>query len=126
MLDESSAMMQSTEADKSAILQAGLAKIRERFIGSLEGRIDQFCGLLERLENPQTEESACQDIRAEAHKLHGICGSVGFPRMGALAAQLEQHVDSVIAGPRPLNTDFVDELLNTLLDEMEQSLDGAA
>ena len=79
MLDESSAMMQSTEADKSAILQAGLAKIRERFIGSLEGRIDQFCGLLERLENPETEESACQDIRAEAHKLHGICGSVGFP-----------------------------------------------
>ena len=119
-------MMQSTEADKSAILQAGLAKIRERFIGSLEGRIDQFCGLLDRLENPETEESACQDIRAEAHKLHGICGSVGFPRMGALAAQLEQHVDSVIAGPRPLNTDFVDELLNTLLDEMEQSLDGAA
>jgi HPt (histidine-containing phosphotransfer) domain-containing protein len=126
MLDESSAMMQGTEVDKSAVLQAGLAKIRERFISSLDGRIEEFCALLERLENPQTEESACMEIRAQAHKLHGICGSVGFPRMGALAAQLEQHVDSVIAGPRPLNTDFVDELLNTLMDEMEQSLDGAA
>ena len=125
-MDESSAMMQGTEVDKSAILQAGLAKIRERFISSIDGRIEEFCALLERLENPETEESACLDIRAEAHKLHGICGSVGFPRMGALAAQLEQHIDSLVAGPRPLNTDFVDELLNTLMDEMEQSLDGAA
>ena len=125
-MDESRAMMPSTEADKSAILQAGLAKIKDRFISSLDGRIEDFCSLSERLEDPATEESACLDIRAEAHKLHGICGSVGFPRMGALAAQLEQHVDSVLAGPRPLNTDFVDELLNTLMDEMEQSLDGAA
>lgn len=117
-------MMQGMDADKAAVLQAGLARIRERFISSLDERIEEFCSLSERLEDPATEESACMEIRAQAHKLHGICGSVGQPRMGALAAQLEQHIDTVIAGPRPLNTDFVDELLNALLDEMEQNVDG--
>ena len=119
-------MMQGMDASKAAALEAGLARIRERFIASLNDRIDQFCALLEQLEDPATEESACMDIRAQAHKLHGICGSVGQPRMGALAAQVEHHIDSLLAGPRPLNTDFVDELLNALLDEMEQNLDGAS
>ncbi|WP_165610540.1 Hpt domain-containing protein [Cognatishimia maritima] len=118
-------MMQGMDADKAALLEAGLAKIRERFIASLEDRIESFCTLLERLEDPETEESACMEIRAQAHKLHGICGSVGQPRMGALAAQLEQHIDTLLAGERPLNTDFVDDLLNALLDEMEQNVDGA-
>ncbi|GAA6209925.1 hypothetical protein NBRC116601_32180 [Cognatishimia sp. WU-CL00825] len=117
-------MMQGMDASKAAVLEAGLARIRERFVASLEDRIEGFCGLLEQLEDPATEESACMEIRASAHKLHGICGSMGYPRMGSLAAQLEQHVDTVIDGPRPLNTDFVDELLNALLDEMEQSVDG--
>lgn len=118
-------MMQGMDASKAALLEAGLAKIRARFIESLEDRIDGFCAQLERLEDPATAEAACMDIRADAHKLHGICGSVGQPRMGALAAQVEHHIDSLMAGPRPLNTDFVDELLNALLDEMEQNVDGA-
>lgn len=118
-------MMQGMDASKAALLEAGLAKIRARFIESLEDRIESFCGLLEQLEDPATEESACMEICAQAHKLHGICGSVGQPRMGALAAQVEHHIDSLLAGPRPLNTDFVDELLNALLDEMEQNVDGA-
>lgn len=118
-------MMQGMDASKAALLEAGLAKIRERFIASLEDRIDDFCAQLECLEDPATAEAACTEIRAQAHKLHGICGSVGQPRMGALAAQVEQHIDTLLAGPRPLNTDFVDELLNALLDEMEQNVDGA-
>jgi HPt (histidine-containing phosphotransfer) domain-containing protein len=118
-------MMQGMDASKAAILEAGLARIRERFIASLDDRIEGFCALLEKMENPATEEAAVLDIRAQAHKLHGICGSVGQPRMGALAAQLEQHIDSLVAGPRPLDTNFVDELLNALLDEMERCVDGA-
>lgn len=117
-------MVQGLDADKSAQLQAGLARVRERFILSLEDRIDEFYELLEYLADDGCRGQACAEIRARAHKLHGIAGSVGFARMGALAAQLEQHIDLLRGGPTPNDTEFVQELLNVLLDEMEQSLDA--
>ena len=43
-------MMQGMDASKAAILEAGLARIRERFIASLDDRIEGFCALLEKME----------------------------------------------------------------------------
>lgn len=111
-----SSMMNVAPATK---LESGIAKIRERFLLSLEDRADEFYDLLEQLAEPGEEEFACTGIRAKAHKLHGLAGTVGFPRIGALAAQLENHIDLIIAGPRPLEVGFVKELLNALLDEVE-------
>lgn len=117
-------MAQGSDADRAAQLEAGLARVRERFCLSLEDRIDELYELLENLGDEALCERACVEIRARAHKLHGIAASVGFARMGTLAAQLEHQIDLLIDGSQPQDSAIVQDLLNVLLDEMEQGLDA--
>jgi len=118
-------MVQGLDADKAAQLNAGLARVRERFILSLSDRIDALYELLRELQDQEAWPDACADIRADAHKLHGICGSVGFPEIGASAARLEQEIDALGAELSQKDIDLVRRFLNRLLDEMEQNLDAA-
>lgn len=118
-------MVQGLDADKAAQLSAGLARVRERFVHSLSDRIDNFYELLGDLQHEEDWADACADIRADAHKLHGICGSVGFPEIGRSAARLEQGIDDLGDELDQQDIDEVRRLLNRLLDEMEQNLDAA-
>lgn len=106
-------------------LEAGFARVRERFVQGLEDREEEFLDFLEMLGDPAHTESSVDGIRAKAHKLHGLAGTVGFARLGALAAQLENHIDLLQAGPRPLEVGFLKELLDALLDEIQIILDDA-
>ncbi len=118
-------MVQGLDADKAAQLNAGLARIRERFVVSLSDRIDAFYELLDGLSQSDCWEDVCIELRASAHKLHGICGSVGFPEIGRRAALLEHQIDAQEGELRQQEIDEIRALLNRLLDEMEQNLDAA-
>ena len=118
-------MVQGLNAEKAAQLNAGLARVRERFILSLSDRIDGFYELLGDLQDEAAWQGACVEIRTHAHKLHGICGSVGFPQIGLNAARLEREIDGLGPVLRQQDIDAVRCLLNLLLDEMEQNLDAA-
>lgn len=118
-------MVQGLDADKAAQLNAGLARVRQRFIQSLSDRIDGFYELLGDLQDQDAWQDACGEIRAAAHKLHGICGSVGFVAIGDNAARLEQQIDKLGPDLSQRDIDLVRRLLNCLLDEMEQNLDAA-
>jgi chemotaxis protein histidine kinase CheA len=115
-------MTHGVGAAGAATLESGIARIRERFILGLEDREDEFLDYLEIVDDPAQSENAINSIRAKAHKLHGLAGTVGFARLGSLAAQLEHHIDLLLAGPRPLEVGFAKELLNALLDEIETIL----
>ena len=118
-------MVQGLDADRAAQLDAGLARVRARFIASLSDRIDGFYELLGGLQDGGDWQNVTADLRANAHKLHGISGSVGFADIGKKAARLEARIDSLTG--TPASTDLVEirGLLNQLLDTMEQSLDAA-
>ncbi|MDF1716278.1 MAG: Hpt domain-containing protein [Antarcticimicrobium sp.] len=118
-------MVQGLNAESAAQLNAGLARVRERFVSSLSDRVDDFYDLLGDLQEEQDWLDACADLRARAHKLHGICGSVGFPEIGEKAASLEAKIDSLGSELQREDIDDVRCFLNSLLDEMEQNLDAA-
>jgi len=118
-------MEHSVGTSGAAKLEAGFARVRERFVLGLEDREEEFLDLLEVLSEPGQTESSVDGIRAKAHKLHGLAGTVGFARLGSLAAQLESHIDLLQAGPRPLEVGFVKELLDAVLDEIQIILDDA-
>lgn len=118
-------MVQGLDADKAAQLNAGLARIRGRFLQSLSDRIDGFYELLDGLSDADRCEEACTELRASAHKLHGICASVGFAEIGERAARLERKIDDLGHDLHPEEIVEIRGLLNRLLDEMEQNLDAA-
>ncbi|WP_372886679.1 Hpt domain-containing protein [Shimia sp.] len=118
-------MEQGVDTSGAAKLEAGFAKLRERFVEGLEEREEEFLNLLEVLNDPAQTEASADGIRAHAHKLHGLSGTLGYARLGSLAAQLEHHIDLILAGPRPLETGFLTELLDALLDEIQNILDDA-
>ncbi|MDK3016741.1 Hpt domain-containing protein [Pseudodonghicola flavimaris] len=117
-------MVQGLDAARAAQLDAGLARIRARFVESLSDRIDALYEHLDALQDIEGWTAATAALRAQAHKLHGICGSVGFPRIGERAAQLEHRIDSLTDLSGPQVRDELRELVNRLLDEMERSLDA--
>jgi len=118
-------MVQELDADKAEQLNAGLARIRERFLQSLSDRIDAFYELLDGLSDPERWEDTCAELRTNAHKLHGICASVGFAEIGERAARLELKIDGLGHDLHPDDIGEIRGLLNCLLDEMEQNLDAA-
>jgi HPt (histidine-containing phosphotransfer) domain-containing protein len=117
-------MVQGLDAAKAAQLDAGLARIRGRFIASLSDRIDGFYELLGGLKDSDRWQDVTGELRGTAHKLHGICGAVGFPDIGSTAARLEARIDDLAETPEEADRVEIRDLLNQLLDVMEQSLDA--
>ncbi|MGD9862505.1 MAG: Hpt domain-containing protein [Pseudodonghicola sp.] len=117
-------MVHGLDAAKAAQLDAGLARIRARFVESLSDRIDGFYELLDGLHDGGRWQDVAAELRTSAHKLHGICGSVGFSAIGERAARLEHGIDSLPEAAQPADLAEIRTLLNQLLDEMEQNLDA--
>lgn len=96
-------------------------------MAKLEERADDLYDDLEALGVSETDaelEETFLELQKKAHKLHGLAGAIGFPRVGALSANIEKHIDLLLAGPRPLDATFVQDLLNELLDEIERAQDA--
>ncbi len=110
-----------TEADK---LQAGLLRIRQRFLQNLDSQADDIFRLLEALGNPDTDRPTCAEIRSIAHRLNGTAKTVGFEDIGVKSARLENRVEQALAATGVPDVRAVRQDLEDLLDEIEETLRG--
>lgn len=117
-------MMQAPQDSNLEKLQAGLAKIKERFVQSMPERVAEFDVLMDQLYEDEDTEKVVDEICQRAHKLHGQAGSFGFAEIGAMAAKLEQNIRDVLDGPRPLNTEGIEVDLVAMLDQIDASLNA--
>src|SRR5262249_49072939 len=102
-----------------------LAKLRAVFIGEADGllaRLEQ--ALLAAEKNPQ-DPGALRTIFQVMHTLKGNAATMGFGRMAELTHHLEDVIDLVREGKRPLTAEWMDfllqslDLLRTLLQEFQ-------
>lgn len=118
--------MAQTESEERILqLQSGMARLSARFVQTLPEHVDAFDELWELLSEPEAVNSSIHEISKRAHKLHGQAGSFGFPRIGALAAQVEKEADSLLNDGRKIETDLLEELMAALLDEIEDKIEAA-
>lgn len=115
-------MAQAAGTDPASQIEAGIARVRMRFISVLEDRADELYDLLDYLDDVSVRDVAYKEIQSRAHKLHGISGNVGFPRVGELAAKLEATIVLARSAERSRNVQQVRRQMGELLEEMERLL----
>ncbi len=115
-------MQQQIADDKLLQFQAGLAKVKQRFIESLPVKVAELDSLLDDLYEDGDTEKVIEAIGQRAHKLHGLSGSFGFTQVGAAAAKLEREVLAVTLGPRPIESEGVEAHVVVLLDLIDFTL----
>lgn len=113
----------SDEAARS--LEAGIARIRDRFIEQLPKRVSELDRLLDNLYEDEDSRESVTGIRNIAHKPHGQAGCFGFEELGQIAAKLEEQADLVIEAKGPVDTENVEAYLVLLLDQIEERLAAA-
>jgi hypothetical protein len=99
-----------------------LARVRHRFVSTLESKIDDVYGAIARLADGTP--SAAASISATYHSIHGVVGvgpTVGFPSTGQAARGVEEVLLEAYRRQRGLTAD---ELL--LLKKRLHSLREAA
>jgi signal transduction histidine kinase/CheY-like chemotaxis protein len=85
--------LQTAEADESKAAPAAarvtesaeFRKIAQRFAAALPGRIEQM--------HTMAAQLLWQELGSAAHQLKGSAGSLGYPRLGNFAAEIEACVD---------------------------------
>lgn len=119
-------MSEFTKSEAAAqSFEAGIARIRDRFIAQLPERVAELDGLLDELYENVDGKAAVTGIRNIAHKLHGQAGCFGFADLGEIAAKLEEQADLVIEAKGPFDTEDVEAYLVLLLDQIEEKLAAA-
>jgi chemotaxis protein histidine kinase CheA len=118
-------MLQATQDENLQKLQAGLAKIKERFVQGLPERVAEFDALLDQLYEEGDTAAVVEAIGQRAHKLHGQAGSFGFAEIGAMAAKLEREVMNVKDAGQPMNVEGIEAMLVAMLDQIDASLQSA-
>jgi HPt (histidine-containing phosphotransfer) domain-containing protein len=114
-------IIQHSQQEIDARISAQVAKIKVKFVESLEERIVVLDGLLQPLESPDHAAQARKQIGMLVHKIHGLAGLAGLSRVGSLASQLENFIDKLNGQGASSQDTFVAELLHELLDEMESA-----
>lgn len=98
-------------------LSQGLARVRARFLGELEGRAARVYALRAALDAPATADEALVEIGRIAHKIAGTAATLGFPDLGTAAAAIDEaasrHADPA-APPASALAPEVDRLLNAM------------
>jgi diguanylate cyclase (GGDEF)-like protein len=74
-------------------ISEAFVRIRQKFEQSLPERSEAMLALT--LE--QFTDKELSQLKAEAHKLAGACGTFGYPQLGRLARQIENRVIDIIA-----------------------------
>ncbi|TMV03814.1 Hpt domain-containing protein [Ruegeria sediminis] len=99
-------------------LSAAVRAIQSKFLSSLDDRILTLETASKKLRN-DPKNRACMDlIRGECHKLAGLSGSIGFPRIGELAGDIDAKIKHEGAC-----WNEVEPILATLMSTMEELLE---
>jgi chemotaxis protein histidine kinase CheA len=92
-----------------------LARVRNRFAATLEGKIDDACAAISRLAG--TEPTAAAVLAETYRNMHGIVGvgpTVGFPASGQAALKVEDVLRLPQQQQRGLNVNEVTSLTKNL------------
>lgn len=116
---------ETKSAEAAQSFEAGIARIRDRFLAQLPERVAELDGLLDELYETENAKEPVTGIRNIAHKLHGQAGCFGFDELGQIAAKLEEQADLVIEAQEPMDTESVEAYLVLLLDQIEERLAAA-
>jgi chemotaxis protein histidine kinase CheA len=92
-----------------------VAKVRQRFVSTLEAKIDETCAAVPQLGGAA---AAAADAAAEAYRcMHGIVGigrTVGFPAIGDAAHDVEDVLRPPYHAGRGLTADEISLLTKSL------------
>ena len=72
-----------------ATLSEGLARVRKRFVAELRPRRDTLALLREEGEQTKWAQEQVMSVGRIAHKIAGTAATVGFAKLGAIAAELD-------------------------------------
>jgi len=67
-----------------------MREIREAYIESLQGRLDE---IMKRLAAAEGDHAKAEELESSLHRLHGSAGSYGFDELGELAGACEELVN---------------------------------
>ncbi|WP_372838362.1 Hpt domain-containing protein [Phaeovulum sp.] len=109
----------------SSQLETQLTQLRGRFLATVVERILMFEAKIRDLEADSNSAAALQEISNLAHKITGVAATFGFPKIGALAADVEHKIGEGRASGISAQESWRDTspILEKLLDEMEAILD---
>jgi chemotaxis protein histidine kinase CheA len=86
-----------TYDDSQDNVDAALIRARARFAADFATGYERMAGLIEQVAHARDERSA-DDLAQALHRLGGLGGTIGFPRVSACARDLEDFVrDTPIA-----------------------------
>lgn len=118
-----SVLRQEKGAARGRDLFKEIEAVRTRFLDTMETTVLEFDALLGGIESPDFREKALEGIRFRAHKISGTAATLGYPRIGDLARQVETAIDERTASSESREPGMISRLVETLLEEMEQALD---
>lgn len=112
-------------ADYPPEIKRKLEALRASFASNLAGAMHELESAAEDMRDGAPAEDvhgALQTIHARAHKLAGSAATFGFPRVGEIAQDLEEHCFAMLkeAGPPPGTRQTVTDLLATLGEAIEK------
>lgn len=100
------------------LIEAGLGRVRDRFVATLGERLAEVEAAVPDAACARPAASA-EALRMTAHRIAGLAPSVGFERLGAIAARIEDRMEAG-AGLEALSAD-----IDLLRAEMQAILEAA-
>lgn len=97
-----------------AILSEGLARVRRRFVEELGPRRDRLVMLREEGEQTKWAQEQVTSIGRIAHKIAGTAATVGFEKLGAIAAELDDLTTREMTDGDMLSIEIVRRLENVI------------
>ncbi|OSQ46598.1 Hpt domain-containing protein [Marivita geojedonensis] len=107
-------------AQGSVNLNARIAVIRENFLERLVVRSFELEDIVNDIEDSGLTPEAVAQLGHHAHKIAGVAATLGFPRLGSLAAQTDA---AIVEGGSRLDWTSTHALVTELLTEMNSVLE---
>ena len=101
-------------------LNSEIAVIRTRFLEDMKERLNGLNDLRAQIADRKNAPTALDQIGKHAHKMAGVAETLGFPKLGVLASQVDSEIRSALSGD--LTNEQIDVLacdVNALLEHLE-------
>ncbi|MCF3595921.1 Hpt domain-containing protein [Rhodobacteraceae bacterium LMO-12] len=109
------------QATNDINLSVGLSRVRARFVDELKNRYSRLLQLRSQLSNDATSTDALIEIGQISHKIAGTAATLGFPQLGAEAAEIDDFItrnevtaDTLSSGIVP-QIDHMNETINAVI-----------